>query len=481
MIDSQHLVDNDEYQLLLCRIFTDWEDFIQQMTPIIQREIKYNVELLPVQAKEEELKKSEERETHMNVITGLLIEAWHWCGTVDHLYCYMGNYWIQLSKIKFYKLVRSIWATFRTDCREKDSNEIYKALQTQHLMNVDEFNPNENLLPFNNGVMDLSNNYWCEHHYSNYFLYCFHWNYNPAATCPKFMAAIIDMIPAERSRNYLLHYLAYCLTARIDIQQAQIWIGPPGCGKSSLLEAFINLMGPFAFRIPINKLCTDKRYRAEVLGKRVIWGSEMGGFKLQKESINELKNIITDGIIDGERKFEHPINFTNKAKLLYCSNDTPIAAGADDAFFQRWRFIQFNKIYRGTDQNQNRFFQTIFLEERDGIVNYLMSLIPNLETVLNTPDKKESKKIWLSYCSNTAMFLDACCERRPQDTLPCANLYKKYVEWCANEQETAQDQSTFEKYMSALGYQIVTTMTEDNKKFVKHFIGIAMKVWDEIK
>jgi hypothetical protein len=35
--------------------------------------------------------------------------------------------------------------------------------------------------------------------------------------------------------------------------------------------------------------------------------------------------------------------------------------------------------------------------------------------------------------------------------------------------------------MSALGYQIVTTMTEDNKKFVKHFIGIAMKVWDEIK
>ena len=331
--------------------------------------------------------------------------------------------------------MRDIWNQFRSDCRNEDIKEIYRIVRCKKILSLNEINHARDLLPFRNCVVDLNTGEITDHDPDNYFLFCFDWNYNPEAKSVRFLSALTEMLPEEIARNRLLHYLTYCLTARIDLQLAQIWIGPQGCGKSKLQEEFVKMLNEFAYRIHLNSLCTDIRARADTFGRRVIWGSEIGGFKIQKEPINKLKSIITDGIMDGERKYEHPMNFENTAKLLYSTNDTPIPMGADDAFWIRWDFIQFTKIYRGTEQQDKKFWENLFAEEKEGIVNYLISLIPNLEKVLTTPDPKKVKEIWLTYCSNTSKFLTACCNRDKETHCACTYLYRQYVMWCNNERD----------------------------------------------
>lgn len=475
MLDVNHLQSNDAYLSLSCMIFDSFDQFINAIFPVLETEIKYQLTLDII---DEEMEKSAIRETHMNMVTTLLIEAWNWAGTEDHLYCYMGNIYIKITKIQFLKLIRLLWAVFRTDCREKDSKEIYVALQTQNYKEIYEFNARESFLPFRNVVIDMEHNEVITHNPEYYFTFCFEWDYDPEAECPRFLQAIKEMFPNEQTRKYIVYFMAYCMTARVDLQQGQIWVGPPGCGKSSLLEGFAMFLDKFAFRVPINKLCTDKQYRAEVWGRRMVWGSEIGGFRLQKDPINELKNIVTDGIIDGRKLYEHPINFKNRAKLLYSSNDTPILMGADNAFYERWRFIPFSKKYRGTVENKTFFFQKLFAEERAGIARYLIQLVPKLEEVLTTPDAVETKRMWMTYCSNTSRFVEHECDIGFDYSIPCTNLYQAYVKWCRQEEnEVAIDAVTFEKYMSALGYQIVTIVNPESGKFVKHYQGVCLKTF----
>lgn len=469
MMDMAHLMNNDAFLQLEYKIYT-WNTLIDALAPVVITELKHNLAQDPEE--EEEMSDSEMRETHMNLITDILLEAWSWIATEKSLYCYLGHKYVPLSLLQFHKLVRKIWRSFRSDCRKNDSKEIYWALQANHIIRAIEFNFEDNLLPFLNGVVDLSTGALQNHNPCYWFTFCFDWHYNPDAQCPKFLATMKQMFPNENVRDRLLHYLAYCLTARIDLQIAQIWIGPPGCGKSKLLEAFAKLLGDFAMRIPLNKLCTDKRYRAEVNGKRLVWGSELGGFRMQKDPMNEVKSIITDGIIDGEKKFDDPINFTNKSKLCYTSNDTPIVMGGDQAFYERFEFIPFTVVYRGTQDEVKDYFDKLLQSEKEGIICYLISLMPNLEKVLTTPDWKTTKRIWMAYSSNAAEFVTKNCIIDANMAVGCASLYRDYVTWSNADNGETVDGVTFEKYMSALGYQIVVQMNDENK-FLKMFQGIG--------
>jgi putative DNA primase/helicase len=170
--------------------------------------------------------------------------------------------------------------------------------------------------------------------------------YLPDATCPLWESTLQLVFDQERSIiDYFQRLCGYFLTGLTTEQILPILWGDGQNGKSTIMNALIEIMGPdYAMAAP-RKLLMQKRYEphptelASLFGKRLVVVMETG----ENEKLDEelVKTLTGSDIIRARRMREDFWEFRPTHKTAILTNHRPVITGTDFAIWRRIHLIPF--------------------------------------------------------------------------------------------------------------------------------------------
>ena len=260
------------------------------------------------------------------------------------------------------------------------------------------------------------------------------YQYDPAATCPKFMKYLEDVQPKEENREILQRLAGLLLTPDTSYNVAFFLYGPAGTGKSVFLSILIGLVGVE------NTCCVPL---GEFANKHSTWPlvekllNAVGDMPFMPESGRSaevegvLKDVTSGGLIKIEPKFKDVRMSKAIARCVFATNYLPYFSDRSGAIRDRLRIIPFNHVFRNTDQ-QNPHLTEELMEELPGILNWALSGLVKLRDLKIFPPCEEGQQVLeehLADCDHEGTFLRDETEANADRYLGSRETYHAYREW----------------------------------------------------
>lgn len=212
-----------------------------------------------------------------------------------------------------------------------------------------------NPLLFNvlNGTIDLISGKLHEHDKSALTTRMAMVEYDPKAECPRFMQFLREVFAYDEEMiDYVLRCLGYCLTGSIIEHCMFIAFGSGGNGKTTLLGAVHNVMGPYAEVAPPDMLMVERRDshptgRSSLFRKRLCSTMEIEEGRNLAEA--EVKELTGGDPITTRRMYEDYWTFSPTHKLWMSTNHLPNVRGTDEGIWRRIRAIPFTQSFLGRE------------------------------------------------------------------------------------------------------------------------------------
>ena len=323
-----------------------------------------------------------------------------------------------------------------------------------------ELDTNPWLLNCLNGTLDLQTGKLREHRREDYITKLVRVNYNPAATCPRWLQFLNEILDPGLI-EYLQRCLGYSLTGVTSEKAVFVLHGKHDAGKSTLLTVFREILGDYSTVINIDTVMSKAHETsntqadlANLNGAR--FGQTSEAAKDQRLSISKLKAITQGmGLITAVRKYENPITFAETHKLWIDTNPLPaIKEVEDQATFSRLHPIPFTKtieperIDRGLKEKLQAESEGILAWAVVGCLTWKVKGLEKPELVKRATDG------WKAENDNVSQFIDEMCERGGPFTCPTTPLYNAYKQWCDRSGEPFVIHKEFSTRMKNKGFEI---------------------------
>jgi len=361
---------------------------------------------------------------------------------------------------------------------------------------MEEFDTNNNLLGFENGIYDLKNSEFREGRpednitLSTKIILPVNGPMNPGETQesyrkrsipdsgipldelnPKIRAmdnfGILDadmrafisqIIPDEEVRDYTLRFISKCLSGENRDEGFYIWTGSGGNGKSKLVELIQLALGEYACNLPV-ALLTQKRKAsgaaspemARTRGKRFVVMQEPD----VNETLNvgEMKEITGNDKIQARGLYKEPFEFTPQYKLLLMCNQLPNIPSNDDGTWRRLQAVPFvSRFVKGEDVDTKLNRYPIDRRLKEKLPYWIIPFIGILLKEWREYDKKgihipeavtDKTREYRNANDLVGQWINDCCveiENTVDGVNEYApgefdNLYADFTEWCISQEE----------------------------------------------
>lgn len=228
----------------------------------------------------------------------------------------------------------------------------FKFLDTKFQEKLDS---NLDLLGFENGVYDLKNRKFRPGIPDDYISITTGYDYDPTLDSDSEYVKLIekffnDVQPIEGIRNYVLRYIASCLSGKVDEQKFPFWSGTGGNGKSLTINLIEQAFGNYYAPISISFL-TQKRGAAgnatpelaDKRGKRIVSFAEPE--KDDKIQVGKLKEFTGCDTIMARPLYGDPFYYKPQFKLLLATNKMP-KLDVDGGVARRVVNVQWQQMFK---------------------------------------------------------------------------------------------------------------------------------------
>lgn len=308
-------------------------------------------------------------------------------------------------------------------------------------------------IPLANGVFDLETKELLPHDSKYRFTFQFPVEYNPSAKCPEtinFFNTVLDddQVPVVQE------WLGYYFYRLYMFKKAIIFVGEGDTGKTTLLETIINLIGKENISsVSLHKMTSDKFAAAHLYRKHGNIVDELSAKDIS--DTGNFKIATGGGSISGEYKFGNQFSFQNFSKFTFACNRIPDVADFDDeAYFNRWMVIRFNKTI--DKKIPNYIAQLTTEEERSGLFLFAME---GLERLLKNgmfsynQSAIDTKIEMMKSGSSMAMFTSDMLVQEVKAEISKASMYDAYTDFCASKGLSAETMDMFgKKFLFYVGY-----------------------------
>lgn len=197
-------------------------------------------------------------------------------------------------------------------------------------------------------------------------------------------------------------------------------------GKGTLCELMRQLCGKESYAsIPLSDFSKDFMLEPLLQATAIIVDENNVGEFIDKAA--NLKAIITNDVIQLNRKFKTPIAYQFYGFMVQCINEMPRIKDKSDSFYRRQLFVPFDKCFTG---HERRYIKDDYLG-RTEVLEYVLWKVLNMNYYeLSEPD------VCVTALDDYKMFNDPikqfvdeflpCCV---WDVLPFAFLYDGYKAW----------------------------------------------------
>ena len=221
-------------------------------------------------------------------------------------------------------------------------------------------------------------------------------------------------------------------------------------GKGTLCELMRNLLGQGTYAaIPISSFA--KEFMLEPLIKAsaiIVDENNVGGFV---DSLANFKAVVTNDVIQLNRKHKAPIDFQFRGLVVECINDLPKIKDKSDSFLRRLLFVPMTKCFTGKERP---YIKNDYLH-RQVVLEYVLKKVL-LDTNFYQLSEPDACVMLLNtyrvYNNPTEDFWFEFKDRFQWDMLPYDFLYELYKAYIreTNPHSSVSGKNTFLKDLRAV-------------------------------
>jgi putative DNA primase/helicase len=286
--------------------------------------------------------------------------------------------------------------------------------------------------------------------------------YDPDAESPiwnKFLSSTFggdaDLI------EYLQRFLGYCLTGQVNEQMLAVMYGEGANGKSTLLTAFMEMLGTdYAMKAPHDLLLSRKSDShptalADLHRKRFAACVETPDDAKLNEAL--VKELTGGDRIRARGLYQNFFEFPPTHKLVLCTNYRPRITGTDHGMWRRVALIPFTQHFWDPSKGQSGVAELQIdsdltqklIDAREailawcvrGCLDWKRDGMPQSQTVRQaTAEYRQDEDV-------ISQWLAERCTRSPESKIKGATAYRDYVCWCETAGERAASNKKFGTYM----------------------------------
>lgn len=200
-----------------------------------------------------------------------------------------------------------------------------------------------------------------------------------------------------------------------------------GCnGKGTLCALMRNLCGPGTYA-SIQLADFGKEFLLEPLMRAsaiIVDENDVGDFSAKNANF---KAIVTQDVIQINRKFEKPIAFQFHGFMVQCVNELPRTKDKSDSLYRRLLFVPFEKCFTGRER---RYIKSDYLARSD-VLEYVLWRVLNM-TNYELSNPAACQNLMADFKENNdplRQFVDEVFPRLTWDMVPLAYLYDLYIAW----------------------------------------------------
>lgn len=255
----------------------------------------------------------------------------------------------------------------------------------------------------------------------------------------------------EDMHRHMWEVIGYLLMTGNPFQKIILLHGEGGNGKGTLLRVLRALLGRENYSsVSLHQLVDDRFATSGLYGKIANISGDLSSRFLSDPQV--LKEITGGDSISASRKFGQSFEFVPYAVPVFASNEYFRTSDSSIGWRRRWEVIEFTRRVDG----DGTFDEQVLLDDIPGIFNLAMDglrrlmargrFAPPAEAVQATErlhDEADPFMLWLD--EDEHVFLD------PNDTAPCADVYRKYSNWCKRNGYSALASGPFGKRLKGIG------------------------------
>lgn len=359
------------------------------------------------------------------------------------LYIYKGGKYVKIDPEQERGIIRGRLETFDRDGAMWNTKTIrdcstilHSPLETHSL---DDFNADENLINFKNGLLDLSTGELRPHDPAVLSTVQLPLDYDPNAgtETPCFDNMIEHLSSGNEEVKKMLLQICALAVSNINIGRLKMFLlmyGARDSGKSMLFTLLSRLLGEENTHATNLYLLEENRFETmNACGKRLVGTPELDNNSVVHH-VGIIKALTGGDLIRAEIKCGGTYNFRYRGVILFSSNDKPRLPSADAAFYNRLRLVEVPRSIKDKDP----YFIEKLYAERQRIINKLLPYLTETLQARAVIDPETSKKLKFAYKADNAieiMFFNECCTMRDlfakvTDNQTRTYIYGKFRDWC---------------------------------------------------
>lgn len=242
-------------------------------------------------------------------------------------------------------------------------------------------------------------------------------------------------------------------------------------GKGTLCELMRQLCGKGSYAsISLSNFSKDFMLEPLIRATAIIVDENDVGTYIDKAA--NLKAVVTNDVIQINRKFMMPIAYQFMGFMVQCLNELPKVKDKSDSFYRRQLFIPFTKCFTGKER---KYIKDDYLK-RPEVLEYVMYKVLNMNYYeLDTPQAcKDALDEYKEFNDPIRQFFNEVVSQATWDFLPLKLLYDLYTIWFKknNPSGTMLSSNPFKQSLISIVKQSDEWEYPDNKKRADKFMSL---------
>ena len=261
---------------------------------------------------------------------------------------------------------------------------------------------------------------------------CLPYEFDPVATCPKWLAFLSRNVEDDQQRIDLLQeWFGLQLVPDTSQQKFMLMVGEGSNGKSVCCAVLVALLGcDNVSHLPLEDF--GQRFQlATTLGKLANISSEIG--ELDKVAEGHLKSFTSGDRMSFEAKHKPLFDALPTARLTLATNTLPRFSDRSGGLWRRlllmpWR-VEIPVSERIVGMDSMEYWQ----DELPGILNWALTGLRRLRQQERFTESDVCDEALAEYRTSnnpTRTFLLEGYREHSSGQVPCRDVYRAYVEWC---------------------------------------------------